>query len=70
MIDEIQKTIARLRRSQGRNGDTMAVCDGYEHLWAEYKKLASTECPVCEDRRRKGRERVAAFRKRQAIPRN
>ena len=75
MIDEIQKAIGRLRRSQGRNADTMELCDGYEKLWSEYKKLASSEkleivtraeCATCEDRRRKTRERVAAFRKRRA----
>ena len=67
------QTIARLRRSQPRNVDTQSLCGAYEKLWSEYQKIAKaayievvSECPKCEETKRKGRDRVAKFRQRQA----
>ena len=75
MKKETLQAIGRLRRAQPKNPDTAHVLDEFEHLWAEYKKLASAEkleivtrndCPECERRRRQTRDRVAAHRKRRS----
>lgn len=39
MSKDLWKTIARLRRAQPRNPDTMAVCDALEHSTQVIRKL-------------------------------
>jgi len=46
MSPDLSAAIARLRRSQPRNPDTMAVCDAAEHLL----RLAKAQIAVSFDR--------------------
>lgn len=78
MSVEIQKAIGRIRRTQGRNVDTMLVCDELERFLIDplYRVViepereidvgveATSHCPVCDARRQANRARVQRHRKR------
>lgn len=78
MDNETLQAIGRLRRSQGRNADTMLVCDTLENLSRaltitakaatppepviQPRLLATGDCPECARRREQTRLRVQKVR--------
>lgn len=67
-MDEELKAIGRLRRNQGRNADTMLVCNALEKLWHQYKLIAKAtkievvDCEHCKSRLAQTKARVARHR--------